>query len=38
LQVSVPWPSTGVEPAASRGRLLAANQFAAHLSALLQAA
>jgi len=38
LQVSVPWPVNSVEPAANRGRLLAANQFATHLSELLQAA
>lgn len=38
LQVSVPWPDDVVEPAANRGRLLAANQFATHLSELLQAA
>ncbi|HUF96647.1 MAG TPA: hypothetical protein VMM60_00875 [Ilumatobacter sp.] len=38
LQVSVPWPDADVEPAVTRGRLLAANQFASHLSELLQAA
>lgn len=38
LQVSVPWPDTNDEPATNRGRLLAANQFATHLSELLQAA
>ena len=38
LQVSIPWPVNSVEPAANRGRLLAANQFATHLSELLQAA
>ncbi len=38
LQVSVPWPETNIEPAAIRGRLLAANEFARHLSSLLQAA
>ncbi len=37
LQVSVPWPD-GDERTATRGRLLAANQFATHLSELLQAA
>jgi hypothetical protein len=38
LQVSVPWPDAATEPAVNRGRLLAANQFASHLSELLQAA
>ena len=38
LQVSVPWPDADIEPADKRGRLLAANQFASHLSELLQAA
>jgi hypothetical protein len=37
LQVSVPWPDSD-ELVARRGRLLAANQFATHLSELLQAA
>ena len=38
LQVSIPWPDATFEPAANQGRLLAANQFATHLSELLQAA
>lgn len=38
LQVSIPWPDATAGPAANCGRLLAANQFATHLSELLQAA
>lgn len=38
LQVSIPWPDAALESAANRGRLLAANQFAMHLSELLQVA